>query len=94
MLDSLLKTHARTLLIVQHPNIERERARLPLHLTKDLTGRRPLQLVLDRAVALEDRRALVLLACLAVLARHNENIHPPDLVLGKGNRLEVFLLLI
>ena len=59
MLTSLLQPHPSLLLIIQNPNIERERSSLLLHLREHSPRRLHLQLIRHRRIALVDRRFCV-----------------------------------
>ena len=69
MLNGLLQSHARTLLILEHTYVERERSRFFLYLGEYSTCRFHLELVRNRMVALVDRRPRLLQPC---LVRHRK----------------------
>jgi len=83
MLNSLLYTHPRPLLILQRPQSERERTRLLLNLTENLPARLHLQLIIHLGVSLVNRRPALLGLGLAIRSARDKHIDSPNLTLLK-----------
>jgi len=83
MLNSLLYTHPRPLLILQRPQSERERTRLLLNLTENLPARLHLQLIIHLGVSLVNRRPALLGLGLAIRSARDKHINSPNLALLK-----------
>lgn len=93
MLNGLLHSHPRPLLVLEHSQRERERSCLFLYLAKDLSRGLHLELIIHLGVAFVDGRPALLGLRLAVCARGDEDVDPPYFSLFKRLGLVVPTLL-
>lgn len=86
MLNGLLNTHPRPLLVLQDPQRKRERPGLLLHFRKDLSRSLHLELIIHLGVSLVNRRPALFRLGLPIRPGHNKDIYTPDLAFFKGLR--------
>jgi hypothetical protein len=84
VLNGLLNTHPRPLLILQDPQRKRERPRLLLHLRKDLSRSLHLELIIHLRVSLVNRRPALFRLGFPIRPGHNKDIYTPDFALFEG----------